>query len=514
MQVVDETSVGEKIDTTLRDRHLAWFMVALVWVSILFSYRHQVGLIVEAWETLPSHAHGYVVLVVVAYLAWGKRSALVGVPFTPSRIGFCAFLLSCAAGFVGEMVSAGVVVQFALVFMLQTAMWTVLGTRAFRVLFGPLCFLLFAIPFGHDVLPTLMDWTANATVFGLRASGVPVFQQDRMFIIPSGSWSVVEACSGIRYLLTSFFVGSIFAYITYTRWYKRLIFILWMLGLSLLANWMRAYVIVMAAHVSNNQWGLGLSHLAFGWVVFAVSVLISFWVGMHWYDPQKEIQVISLGHSASANFTLTAALLTAAVGVGSASASSYLVHQAPRPMPSFDFTKSLGELQTTQPKLPMIAPRFVGASAIHEATYQFENGEVGLTIAYYRNQRQGAELANVRNEIEPSRAWVWRKSFQMPPSGEGVPTMRVEHYGKGAAHAVAATVYWVGGWTTTSDIASKIYQAINLVTGKGDDGAMIVITATAMENAESSQALVASFVRNRLPAVLANLNTIQSGKSM
>ena len=36
---------------------------------------------------------------------------------------------------------------------------------------------------------------------------MPVFQEGRNFVIPSGRWSVVEACGGIRYLLTSVFIG-------------------------------------------------------------------------------------------------------------------------------------------------------------------------------------------------------------------------------------------------------------------------------------------------------------------
>jgi len=508
---VDDVTNGSVPSVTLNDRRLAWSLTALVWLSVLIAYRHQVALIVEAWETLPSHAHGYVVLAVVAVLVWGKRTALAGVSLKPSGTGFAAFVVSCAAGFTGEMVSAGVVVQFALVFMLQAAVWTVMGARAFRVLFGPLSFLLFAIPFGHDALPTLMDWTANATVLGLRSSGVPVFQQDRMFIIPSGSWSVVEACSGIRYLLTSFFVGSIFAYITYTRWYKRVVFVAGMLFLSLLANWMRAYVIVMAAHLSDNQWGLGLSHLTFGWVIFAVIVLISFWFGMRWQDPQKVIEVEPRALAMPRRTTIVVALLTTAVAAGSALAASYLLNLPPRPVPVLNLANSLAGLEKIQPEFPVIAPRFVGASTIHEATYRFEDGEIGLTVAYYRNQRQGAELANVNNLIEPTRAWTWKKSRKLASIGEGIPAMRSEHYSKGTANAAVASVYWVGGWTTTSDVASKVYQAINLITSKGDDGAMIVVAATTPGSADVAESLVQSFVRDRLPGLLADLRDIQAG---
>jgi hypothetical protein len=32
--------------------------------------------------------------------------------------------------------------------------------------------------------------------------------------------------------------------------------------MPLIANWVRAYVIVMVAHLTDNEWGMGLSHLA------------------------------------------------------------------------------------------------------------------------------------------------------------------------------------------------------------------------------------------------------------
>lgn len=491
-------------------RQIAWSAIALVWIGILFIYRSQVALVVEAWETLPSHAHGYVVILVVAYLAWGKREVLAGTPLAPSKVGFIALVLAGAAGFAGELVSAGVVVQFSLVFMLIFAVWAVMGDRAFRILVGPLSFLLFAIPFGHDILPTLMDWTANATVIGLRASGVPVLQQDRNFIIPSGSWSVIEACAGIRYLLTSLFVGSIFAYITYTKWQKRLIFILWMLVLPLLANWLRAYTIVMVAHLSNNEWGLGLSHLTFGWVIFGLTMLGSFAFGARWRDPEIHREKRHSGSAAPASVTIGAAFLTLALAFGCFQLASYFQNLPPRPAPVLDLSSSLNELDKVEPTLPMVVPKFVGAAAIHQATYRFETGEIALSVAYYRNQRQGEELINVFNIIEPTHEWLWNSSRRLPSPGNGIPEMQLESYAKAEAQAIVGKVYWVGGRTTTSDILSKVYQAISLVTGKGDDGAMIVITATDSRSADASKALVEAFVRNRLPRILQNLAAVQA----
>ncbi len=91
----------------------------------------------------------------------------------------------------------------------------VFGNDVTRRILYPLAFLFFAVPAGDFLMPTLMDHTADFTVMALRLSGVPVFREGNYFTIPSGNWSVVEACSGLRYLIASITLGVLFAYLNY-----------------------------------------------------------------------------------------------------------------------------------------------------------------------------------------------------------------------------------------------------------------------------------------------------------
>ena len=250
----DQLIDSKVLSGTRRGSGLLGLVVVLIaWGAILFSFRTQVRMVLDAWDTLPSHEHGYVVLVVVAYLLWSKLPVLRGEYCCPSWKGFAALVLTGFLAMLGELVSVAAVVQFAIVLMMISAVWAVTGDEIFRRVLGPLFFLLFAVPFGQEILPVLMNWTADATVVALRHSGVPVYQEGRNFVIPSGQWSVVEACGGIRYLLTSVFIGAVFAYLTYTQWRKRILFMLWAIVMPLIANWIRAYVIVMVAHKTANE---------------------------------------------------------------------------------------------------------------------------------------------------------------------------------------------------------------------------------------------------------------------
>lgn len=488
-------------------RQSAGIALITVWFSIITIFWEQVYLVVESWEKLPSHAHGYVVLAVVAYFLWKKYPFLRSLTIVPSYIGLIIFTVFGAVAFVGELVSAAVVVQFSVVFMLISSIWAIMGYPLFRTLLGPMSFLFFAIPFGHDILPVLMDWTANATVAGLRASGIPVLQQDRNFVIPSGSWSVIEACAGIRYLFTSFFVGSIFAYLTYQRWYKRLTFVITIVFLSLLANWLRAYVIVMVAHLTNNQWGMGLSHLALGWVIFGLIVWMTFIIGNRWNDPEPKADIISVPGGVSFPTVLATALLTAAIAFGWNQWGQTLLHgeQPIGPPLVLDMTTSLGKLQTTEPRLNMVLPAFYGAEAIHQATYAYAGGEVAIYIAYYRHQDQTHKLININNQIQSSKTWEWRGHNKIHTKVDSLPFLQIEKYTQDDVVSLASKIYWVGGFITQNDVYSKFLQGLNLMLGKGDDSAGIVISVSGQTEEQATQTLEA-FINDKLSSLLDDLD--------
>ena len=176
--------------------------------------------------------------------------------------------------------------------MVPLAVWAVLGTRVVEDLGFPLAFLFFAVPFGEFLMPPLMDWTADFTVGrDLRRAAFPCIAKATFFTIPSGRWSVVEACSGVRYLIASFMVGSLFAYLSYRSPVRRAAFIAASLVVPIVANWMRAYMIVMLGHLSGNRLAVGADHLIYGWVFFGVVMVLLFWIGARWREDEVPLPV-------------------------------------------------------------------------------------------------------------------------------------------------------------------------------------------------------------------------------
>src|SRR5206468_6688395 len=118
-----------------------------------------------------------------------------------------------------------------------------------------------------------------------------VFREGNYFTIPSGSWSVVEACSGVRYLIASFMVGTLYAYLSYRSTARRAAFIAASLVVPIVANWLRAYMIVMLGHLTNNRLAVGADHLVYGWIFFGIVMALLFWIGSRWRQDEDPLPV-------------------------------------------------------------------------------------------------------------------------------------------------------------------------------------------------------------------------------
>jgi len=398
----------------------------------------------------------------------------------------------------------------------------VLGFEVALAILFPLLFLFFSVPFGEFMLPTLMQWTADFTVMALQITGVPVYREGLQFVIPSGRWSIVEECSGVRYLIASFMVGALFAYLNYRSWKRRLAFMLVALAVPLVANWLRAYIIVMLGHLSGNKIATGVDHIIYGWVFFGIVIMIMFMIGSRWSEPD-EAPAGTAGRSGLAGGEPRGlAQRNLAVGVA-AVAVVLLPHlvlwglqraEGAAGDPRIELPARLGDgWQTAGDGAPTWTPAFLNPSTTAVREYAGPAGTVGAYIAYYRGQGHDRKLVSGLNTLVAlnDRDWEQRDGGAVEVQGGGqtvtMKTARItatRGLGTGPRpQFVALRVYWVDGRFIAGDAAAKLAGALSRLRGRGDEGAALVVYADAGSEAASNAALQA-FVQ----ANLKELNTL------
>ncbi|MFT7724558.1 MAG: exosortase A [Roseateles sp.] len=468
--------------------------LAGAWALLVALYFDTGAAMVEIWERSETFAHAWVVPPISAWLVWRRRADLAVLEPLPAPRWLWGMLPLGLLWLLGSLATVNAAMQFAFVGMLVLMVPALLGTEVARRIAFPLGFLFFAVPFGDFLTPWLVERTADFAVLAVRASGIPVFREGTEFVIPTGSWSVVEACSGIRYLMASVMVGTLFAYLNYRGLAKRWAFVAVAIVTPLVANWLRAYMIVMLGHLSGNKLAVGVDHLIYGWVFFGIIMLAMFMIGARWSDPDPEpVPAPPAGAGAGASprratMALAAALLAVALPAGlRAQVQQAGAHGQPRlAAPALP-----GQAWVAEP-LSTWAPHFVNPAAALHGHYRRGEPEagasVGVYIGYYRDQRAGRQLVTSVNELvnsEEDKVWSRTASGTGSVDGQawrtaelrGQALSAVHGDGSGAPRLRVWQVYWIDGRPFTSDWQAKLYGAWRRLLGQGDDAAVVIVYA-------------------------------------
>jgi exosortase A len=479
---------------------------------------------VEIWSRSDTFAHAYMVLPISLWLIWRQRNVLAALTPRPQPWVLLPMLLVGAFWLLADLVVVNAAAQFALVGLLVMAVPAMLGLEVTLAILFPLMFLFFAVPFGEFLLPVLMEYTANFTVMALRLSGIPVYREGLQFVIPSGNWSVVEACSGVRYLIASFMIGTLFAYLNYRSMRRRLAFMCVSIVVPIVANWLRAYMIVMLGHFSGNTIAVGVDHLIYGWVFFGVVIMIMFLIGARWAEPDAVADgALPVSHPLSAgyrvgNVRVAGTLLACVVVVllPQLAASALQGNEADVASPRLSLPAHLadGWQAGGSPAAVAWQPRFANPSLETRQVYTAGNHTVGVYVAYYRGQGPDRKLVSSQNMLVGPQDHQWnlvasgRRSVH---AGDRTLTFQTaELLGAplpGTAQrqqVVVWRLYWIDGALIAGDAAAKLAGAMAQLRGHGDDGAAIVLYAAGESHMASTAALEA-FVKTNLKALEALL---------
>lgn len=496
--------------------HLGLYSTFIVICSAAL-YHTTVYSLISTWSNSATYAHGFLIPVISLWLIWEKRDQLVSIKPKPEYRVLALMIPAGIAWIFGDLISTLMVQQFAYCILLILSFWVLLGNQASWTIAFPLGYLLFAVPVGDNLLPIMMDLTSDATVAMLRASGIPVYQEGTFFSLPTGNWSVIEACAGLRYVIASFTLGTLYAYLTYQKLWKRIIFIVASLLVPIFANLLRAYALVMTGHLSQMKVGLGLDHFVFGWLIFGIFLMAMFLIGLIWRDPLPA--PIRHNGTESLNVHAPGRLIVACAGI------LFVLAIWPSWVTLGEFRSSISGNNSVNLDLPENyrgweehsgekawdwRPTLVNADGELTKFYSHNGVIVGVYIGVYRTQRQGAELINYLNRLVSENDPIWRNtSIGRKASVEfedGMASVDVGTILSREDALYAWSWFRVGGVHTSNRYLAKLYEALLVLSGGRRDAAMIAISTPIHGQLSESEQVLERFVREMLPAIIQSVD--------
>jgi exosortase A len=486
----------------------AALVTLLALLSLLALYWPTFYSMVEIWERSETFTHGFMIFPISAWLIWGRRHHLARIEPRPDWRGLAWMGLASLGWLVAEAGGVRVVSQYALIAMLIGAIWTILGWQVVKALTFPLLFLCFAVPVGEFLIPPLMNFTADFTVAALQLTGIPVYREGTYFSIPSGDWSVIHECSGIRYLLASLTLGTLYAYLTYRSWKPRLVFSILSLIVPIIANGFRAYMIVMIAHLSDMKLALGVDHYLYGWVFFGIVMLLLFWLGSFWREDEvepanltPEQTRLALSHDTLKRYLPAIASVLAL----SMLAPVYATWVNQRALPEMAELK-IQPVNGWQQGVSFTSwePHWQGADRRFKGNFSREDRDVYLEVAYYATQRQDAELINSQNFFIELEHPVWSnvgETSRTAIAGERQLGVRQAKLRSNQQRLLAWQWNVVDGRVIGNDYEAKLRLALSKVFGGRDDGTAIIIATPYGDSLDAAEKTLSEFAADMIPAV-------------
>jgi exosortase len=273
----------ERVETRLWSRRLAVWCVILAGLVLLL-YASVIKDLVLQWWTDADYGHGFFVPLFSGYILWRERDRWTKTEIKPSNFGFVVMLGAVALLLLGSLGAEFFTSRFSLLVLLAGMILFLAGWKMLRAVSFPLGYLMWMIPipviiYNQITFPLQLIASRLATSW-LELAQVPVLRDGNILIMSNYSLEVVEACSGIRSLMTLMALAVAYGYLVSPRRWVRYALAAFMVPVAIGTNAVRIMGAAIVARHLGPAAAEGFLHKFSGWVIFLVALVLMF--GTHW----------------------------------------------------------------------------------------------------------------------------------------------------------------------------------------------------------------------------------------
>jgi exosortase D (VPLPA-CTERM-specific) len=461
--------------------------IAMVYYSAL------IQLVCHDWAR-EDYSHCGLIPLVVLYFIWEKRERLTALPSVPSAAGFLPFLSGIGLYWVGELGGEYFTIYFSLWLVIVGLAWIHLGWKKIRTVGFALAVMLAMFPFPNFMSVRISLFlqlvSSRLGVWMLHLSGMSAYREGNVIDLGFTQLQVVDACSGLRYMIPMMILSLILAYWFRARFWKRTVLFLSAIPLAIFMNSFRIAVTGILYGGFGAKVAEGFFHGFSGWLLFVVAIPLLF--GVMWVlrccggEVQREcggaVEADELSPSLSAAIPqcrIFAATLSILLITFAASYGVEFREKVPIKRSFSEFPMIIGSWSGTR---QAVAEEYVDALRFTEyimAGFRNPEGrEIDFYAAYLESQRKG-EGTHSPETCLPGSGWTIRPAGLADISAGNGKTIQVNRSFLEKGDSRLMTYFWFPqrGRILTSLFQVKIFSFWDALTRHRTDGALVrVIT--------------------------------------
>lgn len=257
-------------------------LVLLFLITILFLPTIEV--MIWDWENNANYSHGYLIPFITGFMIFSMRKELSRLEPAPSNWGLLLIVYGMLQLIVARVVSENFLQRTSLLFLIYGLVLFLLGKAITRRLNLPIVFLAFMIPIPPLIWNTIafpmQIFASTITEKVISVIGIPVLREGNVLHLSQTSLEVVDACSGLRSLVSMMALSAAFAFFIDISKTKKWILFFSAFPIAIIVNVIRLTITAGLASKYGEKVAQGFLHDASGFIIFGLGLLLLYGVSV------------------------------------------------------------------------------------------------------------------------------------------------------------------------------------------------------------------------------------------
>ena len=251
-------------------------LVAALFAGFIIAYFPVWKELVLTWYSNDQYSHGFLIIPLCIYMVWRKKEKLVEIRIIPSRWGLVLTIFSLLLYLFARLAEITTIASFSMVLVLAGVVIYFYSFPLLKELLFPLFLLLFMIPIPTQIYSKftipLQLFVSKVSVWIGAVMGLPIYREGNVIHLPHQTLQVVQACSGLRSMVSLLALSAFFGYFTLKSNILRTVLFICGIPAAVLVNIIRVLLLVLAFHYFNYDLTKGTIHTIFGMSIFVLAL--------------------------------------------------------------------------------------------------------------------------------------------------------------------------------------------------------------------------------------------------
>lgn len=254
---------------------IPWLPLGILAGILILSYLPVLIPLVNQWQNDEDMGHGFFVPLVAAYVAWLRKDELLRTPVKPNYWGLAVIAWGALQLLLGTVGAELFLQRTSLIVTLVGCIILTCGFPMLRALAFPVGLLLFMVPIPRivytEITFPLQIFASRVAESALMLLNIPVLRDGNVLELANQKLSVVEACSGIRSLLSLTFLSLVYGFLFDRKPWMRWALLILTVPIAIAANAGRVTITGILSYY-KPELAQGFFHSVEGWVIFVVAL--------------------------------------------------------------------------------------------------------------------------------------------------------------------------------------------------------------------------------------------------